>query len=227
MQTEVQPVTAARGGRGSLVIRDKTSDLSLALATLSNHWATGDDEYHLADLHVSGVFVDIGAHIGVVALAVLLDNPEARAILVEPIPENMALARQTMELNGLDERVTFVQAAVGTTQVRYGTDLDDRFVGNLGYNDGPTIATEEVTLAQLVKMAGGHIDALKTDCEGGEWSLLAEPEVADVALIFGEWHGHHHDFSGPERLLDLLGPTHEVDVLSDDGGVGLFRAVRR
>ncbi|HUQ63803.1 MAG TPA: FkbM family methyltransferase [Acidimicrobiales bacterium] len=227
MDTEVQPVTAARGGRGQLVIRDETSDLSLALATLSNHWATGDDEYGLADLHIEGVFVDVGAHIGVVSLAVLLDNPEATAILVEPIPENMALARETMALNDLTSRVTFVEAAVGTKTVRYGTDLDDRFVGNLGYNDGPTITTEKVTLAQLVKMAGGRIAALKTDCEGGEWSLLDSRSVGKVERIFGEWHGHDHDFSGPERLHRLLDVTHEVTVLSDDGGVGLFRAVAR
>jgi FkbM family methyltransferase len=224
---ETETVTSARGNTGYIIIRDKTSDLSLVLGTLSNSWARGDDEYGLRDLYVSGVFVDVGAHIGVVSLAVLLDNPEATAILVEPIPENMALARQTMAENGLLERVTFVEAAIGTTQVRYGSDLDDRFVGNLGYNDGPTITTAKVTLAQLVRMAGGRIAALKTDCEGGEWALLGSKSVAKVDRIFGEWHGHGLDFSGPQRLHRLLDATHEVEVLSDDGGIGLFRAVRR
>lgn len=227
MDYHLEYVQTKRGNDGQINVRDGTSDLSLALGSFSNHWAVGGDEYGLADLHISGVFVDIGAHIGVVSLAVLLDNPEATAILVEPFPENLGMARETMAANGLSERCTFIQAAVGRRDITYGgEDADDRFVGNIGSHDGPTIRAELVTLPQLVKMAG-HIAALKTDCEGGEWAFLRSKAVADVDLIFGEWHGSSSNRDGSSRLHRLLDRTHDIVAFSDDGGVGLFRAVRR
>lgn len=221
-------VISRRGQTGVIYVRDGTSDLSLALGTFSNSWATGDDEYDLENLHVSGVFVDIGAHIGVVSLAVLFDNPEASAILVEPFPENLAMARQTMETNGLADRTSFIEAAVGRGDIRYGgEDADDRYVGNIGSHTGPTIQAPIVTLPQLVKMAGGRIAAMKLDCEGGEWKFLTSKMVRHVDLIFGEWHGYTKKFDGPTRLRKLLDPTHDFTLLTDVGGIGLFRAVRR
>lgn len=219
-------VRSPRGASGVINVRPGTSDLSVVFSTFSDRFTAGDDEYGLADLHVSGVFVDVGAHIGTVGLAVALDNPGVRVILVEPFPENMALAKQTFADNGIE--ATFVTAAVGVTQVRYGGDQqNDRFIGNLGDNTGQTITAERVTLPQLVKMAGGRIDAMKVDCEGGEWGLLRSKSVAKVGLIFGEWHGYTATQTGSERLHDLLDATHDITYLTDDGGVGLFRAVRR
>ncbi len=227
----LETIISRRGTRGLIYVRDETSDLSLALGTFSNEWAIGDDEYNLSEVFVSGVFVDIGAHIGVVALAVLLDNPGATAILVEPIPENLAMARETMAINGLGLRASFVQAAVGNKDIRYGTVEDDRFVGNIGSHEGETIRAELVELPHLVEMAGGHIAALKIDCEGGEWGFFqpsrAKGALAHVDLIFGEWHGTTKRLDGPKRLHKLLDATHDITMVTDVGGIGLFRAVRR
>ena len=219
-------VRTPRGTWGDIAIRDGTSDMSLVLGTFSNQFHAGHDEYELLDLVTDGPFVDVGAHIGTVALAVLLDNPSATAILVEPFAENVAMCRQTLEANGLTDRAVVVKGAVGTNVIRYGTTEDDRYIGNIGTHRGKTIRTRLLSLAQLVKMAGGAIDVLKLDCEGGEWSFLASPALRDVRMVLGEWHGHVEG-SGPDALRRLLEPTHEVTKLTDDGGIGLFRAVRR
>ena len=227
MDYHLEYVRTKRGNDGQINVRDGTSDLSIGLGTFSNHWAVGHDEYDLADLHVNGVFVDIGAHIGVVSLAVLLDNPEATAILVEPFPENLEMARATMAANGLSERCTFIQAAVGRKDITYGSEsADDRYVGNIGSHDGRTIRADLVTLPQLVKMAG-HIAALKTDCEGGEWAFLRSKALDHVDLVFGEWHGSTTNRDGSSRLHRLFDRTHDLVQITDDGGIGLFRAVRR
>jgi FkbM family methyltransferase len=223
----LEVVTTRRGQTGVIYVRDQTSDLSLALGTFSNSWATGDDEYDLEHLHVEGVFVDIGAHIGVVSLAVLMDNPGAQAILVEPIPENLAMARRTMAENALADRASYVEAAVGRSTISYGTTEDDRFVGNIGSHAGEVIVAPLVTLPQLVKMAGGRIAAMKLDCEGGEWNFLRSSAIRHVDLIFGEWHGTTKRRDGPTRLRALLDATHDFTLLTDVGGIGLFRAVRR
>jgi hypothetical protein len=129
--------------------------------------------------------------------------------------------------NGLTDRCTFVQAAVGGTRITLGSDeVDDRWVGNLGGHGGRTIRTDRVTLPQLIEMAGGAIDVLKVDCEGGEWSLL-RADLSPVRVILGEWHGYTVTLKGPERLHRLLHRTHDLEYVTDGGGVGLFRAVRR
>lgn len=228
MDPHLEPVHTSRGTNGYISVRDNTSDMSLVFGSFSNRWTLGDDEYGLKDLTVEGVFVDVGAHIGIISLAVLLDNPKATAILVEPIPENVALARRTMMANTLDGRVKFVEAAVGSGTIRYGgVDADDRFVGNIATHSGHVIQAKVVTLAQLVKMAGGHIAAMKVDCEGGEWEFLNSKALKDVGLIFGEWHGSGSDYNGPDRLRGLLDATHEIVNLTDVGGIGLFWAVPR
>lgn len=228
MDPHLEPVHTKKGTNGFISVRDQTSDMSLVFGTFSNRWTLGDDEYDLDHLVVDGVFADVGAHIGIISLAVLLDNPNAKAILVEPIPENIALARRTMMANNFDDRVTFVEAAVGTDSIRYGGDeADDRYVGNIGTHDGHTITVKTITLPALVKLAGGRIAAMKIDCEGGEWGFLDSKALSKVDTIFGEWHGSGDEFNGPERLRALLDPTHEITSLTDVGGIGLFRAVPR
>jgi FkbM family methyltransferase len=220
-----QALISPRGRTGVLSVRDGTSDLSIAFSTFHDRWTQSDDEYGLRDLDFVGWVLDVGAHVGTVGIAILLDNPEAKVIFVEPVPENAELIRSSLRANELQGEV--IEASVGTDTIVLGTTADDRWVGNLGHNDGAVLTVPTVTLTELVERCGGHVAALKTDCEGGEWQLLDSPAVAACDYIFGEWHGDGHKFNGPARLTAMLEGTHEVTILSDDGGVGLFRAVRR
>jgi FkbM family methyltransferase len=226
MSYHLEEIITPHGARGVLAVRDGTSDLSIALSTLSAKHMRGDDEYRLRRRDFKGTFVDVGAHIGAVSLAVLLDHP-ITAILVEPVAENVELLRATIRANDLSRRAMIIEAAVGTDTIRVGSSLDDRWVANLGYNDGETRKVSTVTLPYLVALSGGHIDSLKTDCEGGEWGLFASGGLADVDYIFGEWHGHNRDYVGPRRLHLALDETHDVIRITDQGGIGLFEAVRR
>lgn len=235
MRRSATPATSPRGAPAVLLSRDGTSDLSIAGSSWGMWGSGGDDEYHLAQLRVDGVFVDIGAHIGTVTLAVLADNPAATAICVEPLAENCEVIVDTMEANGFAERVTVLQAAIGPGDdvvIHYGYSgsayLDNhRFVGGIdgGKDAHAAVTVPTVTLARLVAWADGAIDALKLDCEGCEWLALADPAVADCRVIFGEWHGDKG--GGFPAIADLLERTHELEVLADLGGTGIFRATRR
>lgn len=224
------PLRTPRGVPAILEARDDTSDLAVIGSTFAGVAGSGlVDEYHLADLHITGRFVDVGAHIGAVTVAVLLDNPEATAVCVEPIPENVAVLRANLAHNGLTDRATVIEGAVGTGVVFYrwsGTaNLEsNRYISNLAgtvwgqAHPHTELAVREVKLRELLPC-----DAMKLDCEGGEWRLFRQRGFAKVPLVFGEYHGG----PGPDGVVAALGRTHDVTFGHSDEMTGAFRAVAR
>jgi FkbM family methyltransferase len=225
-QIEVHDVRTPRGHHARMGCRAGTSDLATVGSTFEL-WGQLHDEYGTADIFLDdGAFVDVGAHIGSVAIAVLLDNPRAHAICVEPLPENVELLRANARRNGVNERLHVVEGAAGrgkTVVVRYGPDDAHRYIANIRGATGEYVTVPAITLAQIVRLAGGRIDAMKIDCEGGEYALFAaKPEtLRKVGRITGEYHG------GEQPLLDLLDRTHAVTVTRGDRYVGHFEAVPR
>lgn len=219
-------VRTPRGKRAVMGTRVGTSDLATVGSTFEL-WGNLHDEYGTAGISTDGVFVDVGAHIGSVAIAVLLDNPKARAICVEPLPENVELLWTNAERNGVADRLQIVEKAAGKGRrvaVRYGKD-EHRYIANIRGATGEFVETDAVTLASLLRLAGGRIDHLKTDCEGGEYALFGEASratLAKVGRIVGEYHG------GAGDIVHALAPTHEVTIHpSADQYVGAFVAVPR
>lgn len=219
-----------RGAPARLATRSQTSDYSVLGATFEG--VAGSplvDEYGLADLHISGRFVDVGAHIGSVTVAVLLDNAHTTAVLVEPIPENVAVILANLAANGLADRATVIAGAVGTDVVYYGFEgnehlMSNRYVANItGHIDGEKVVStalpvRRVTLDELLPAA-----AMKLDCEGGEWSLFDDPRITQVPIVFGEWHGD----PGADRIREVFGATHDVTTVPGEQGNGNFWAVAR
>lgn len=209
-----------------MLVRPGTSDLAVVGSTFADVAGAGlVDEYGLAGLHVEGRFADVGAHIGSVTVAVLLDNPGATAVCVEPVPENADVLRRNLQANGLADRAEVVEAAFGATAVHYGFSGDEvavtnRFIGNLNIpaRVESVARVREATLDDVLPA-----EALKTDCEGGEWALLADPRIAQVPTVLGEYHGR----PGPEGVLAALGATHDVTFSDAGGWAGNFRAVAR
>jgi FkbM family methyltransferase len=210
-------VHSPRGKSVRLHYREETSDLATIGSTF-RLWGSSNDEYRLADIHSDGLMVDVGGHIGSVCIAYLVDNPEARAVAVEPLPENVDMISLNAESAGVDDRLVIIEGALGSTTVRYG-HTDHRYIGNIGGADGEVVTVPEVTLTDIIEKHG-PVSVLKTDCEGGEWALLADPAIADVPLIIGEYHSF-----GPVALHALLDATHDVTAGTEP--TGNFRAVRR
>jgi len=230
-------VVSPRGNHVTMAFRDGTSDLSLIYSSLSFPWAVGDpkfDEYGLADIHVAGMGLDIGACIGSVTASLLADNPDLQMITVEPLAENVAVIRAMVELNGWRDRCRIIEGAIGPGErvsIAHGYDSTDygrtnRYIGNLSeQRDAEVHQSIDVrawSLDELVFTAGGEVAIAKFDCEGCEWTALANPAVAQLAYITGEWHGDPQ-LPGLHALLDA---THEVTGAAQ-GATGIFRAVRR
>ena len=217
--------------------RAETNDWNTISSTMHPH-----DEYAIPQ-GIRGVAVDLGAYLGSVAIGLALDNPDLRVIAVEPVPPNAELIRRNIETNGLQDRVQLIQGAIGAPSddeitVWYGyrgnmTAEHHAFVGNstLAYDNGGELEHEEavyrrISLSDLVELAGGHIDWLKIDTEGGEWAFLSDRDALDkVGTITGEWHPVRGHVIGD--VLALLDPTHIVTFSGPQTGPGGFIATRK
>lgn len=191
-----------------------------------------EDEYGLGHLPLRGKLVfDIGAHIG--GLTVLAAVRGARVVAVEPVPPNAELVRRNAGLNEVAHLVTVIEAVAGPpgTEIRWGFAGDavtnaHAFIGSTEYTEDACEVWEPpaITLLQMM-LTYGRPDVLKLDCEGGEWSILAELEAREVPLIVGEWHPvHDHQRAS---IDGWLGETHDLTYTGPEAGPAGFRAVLR
>lgn len=225
-------VLSPRGRLVSFAVRGDTNDAALV------HGILDEDEYRLRDLpDLDGWALDIGAHIGTVAVALAKDHPGLRVIAVEPVPDNAALIRENAAKNGLAIEVLaeaagpIGQATVACHFAYHDVPAQDanyvdqnRYIGNIWHErgDGERIDAPATTLRALAERFGAtEFRLVKIDCEGCEWDFLAADAELCVEII-----GEYHD-SPPERIVALLSATHDVTILDDHGGTGIFRAVRR
>lgn len=225
-----------RGVPVLVTLRDNTNDYNTASSTLGTN-----DEYGLAPLFLTGDVLDIGGYLGTVGIAIAVDNPETRVVIVEPVPENADLCERNAAAAGVSDRVTVYRGAigprgVGTSEIRFRYVGDENlehhaFVGNssLAYTDGggiqhETLEVETLGLQALLDRFGMTEPAfVKIDCEGAEWPFLETATLASLRrlpLIVGEAHpiGDHV----VKDIVARLSKTHDVTV---DGW--LFRAVRK
>ena len=172
-------------------VRPGTNDHNVCHSILT------EDEYRINDLTpMSGLALDVGAHIGAATVALCALNPDLRVVAVEALPANVELLR--LNTAPYAERVTIIEAAAGTNPVvRWdGADQTHRFIGNMN-GDGSSYSGDTVSLSQIVDEYG-PIRFLKIDCEGCEDTFLDDPAIGQVERIHGEWH------NGPEVRLRFL-----------------------
>jgi len=137
--------------------------------------------------------VDIGANTGAASIWFLQQASRASVLAVEPAQDTNERLRLNLARNGLLRRVEVVRLAVGA----------DRGTGYLVSGENSMIArtlTAPVTgaepvdfagLEHVVALAGGTVDLMKVDCEGGEYGFLTgapSETLGRVGAIIGEYH---------------------------------------
>ncbi len=176
-------------------------------------------ELGLADRAIRGTFVDVGANIGTSTITALLEHGFRDALACEPAPGNYRLLRLNAMLNGLDDRVRTVPAAVSDREGPLHLSLHRANSGGnavvaTGTKKPPrwdsTIAVEGTTLDALVKSG----------------VLVAE----DVGLVWIDVQGHEgHVLQGASSLVERGVPIvleFHPGMLSRAGGLhGLEEAV--
>ena len=218
-------------------IREGTNDFNTVNSCLGDN-----DEYHLRGLRIEGLALDIGGYLGSVAVPLLIDNPAAHVICVEPIPENLDLIARNAKANDVTSRLTLIAGAVGQSgqpvSISYRfeggeNELHHAFVGNANTVQADTVPHQIVTYAALGLgdlIDDREVEWTKIDCEGGEWGFLADGGLVHLATIVGEFHPTalpDGTTGSQDRLRALLEPTHAVTFTGPQSGPGGFTAVRR
>src|SRR6266550_4558625 len=102
-------VQSPRGNDVTVHYREDTSDLS-TIGSSFRLWGNLVDEYQLGSLPpLTGLAIDVGAHIGTVTLALLADHPDLRVTAVEPLPDNLDVLRASLAENGWTDRATVIK----------------------------------------------------------------------------------------------------------------------
>jgi FkbM family methyltransferase len=137
-----------------------------------------------------GVMIDLGANIGSVTLDCASRSRRLRVHAYEPNPLTNRVLRRNIEVNGLADRVTVHDEAVGREpgQVRLWTNVNSMAVTAYGV-DPPTpeaVATSVplIDLNEVVRRAGGGpITLLKMDTEGAEADTLEGATPATLEAL--------------------------------------------
>jgi FkbM family methyltransferase len=188
------------------------------------------------------VIFDVGANIGVFTAWAGSVAPNARIFSFEPWPPSYARLVRHVEANGLGDRVTALNVALGGeagTRHMGGSDVDspnrriDLHAAGAGAAPAETgVAVECRTLADVLDELGvAELDLLKMDIEGGEYeTLLTTPTsvLRRIKSINLEYHEVPADLGyTKEALFDHLSDAgHTATHVSEDQyrtGVALFR----
>jgi FkbM family methyltransferase len=159
------------------------------------------DEYGLGECPTEpATILDIGANIGLFALAARGRYPEANIHCYEPNPRALPYLRS----NAYGAKFTVYAEAVGANNGRVQiVDMGDS-------NQAATVDVEgagiskvgfEVAVGRL-----GYVDLLKLDCEGAEWDIFRSQEAwRMVRELRMEYHlVHNHTVNDVKESLAAL-----------------------
>jgi len=142
-------------------------------------------EYKFYDLQENDIVMDIGANVG--GFAMFVSKTVKQVYAIEPI--TLDLLKSNIILNNINN-ISVINKCLGNgvTTVEWMGKHYER-VGS--------------TLTELIASCGGHVDFLKCDCEGGEWSIQSE-ELKDIRRLEIEVHNTDgkHNFDDFLKMLD-------------------------
>jgi len=135
----------------------------------------------------SGVLLDLGANIGMASVWLAKKFSFSQVIAVEPDPNNAALVRGNLKLNGISGEV--LEAAIGpkdgTARFQF-SELSN--LGRLSENGSlvPMISMDTI----IRRFPGTRFPLIKIDVEGGEQDLFDGPAgwLAHTDAIIIEFH---------------------------------------
>jgi FkbM family methyltransferase len=137
----------------------------------------------------SAVLLDVGANLGMIAIAAIRFGYATSAVTIEPAPDTVRLLRRNVAQNGLADRVIVVEAAA--------TDIDGTAplaLSSITYGDH-RVASSGIGDRATVNVSARRIDDILDDLDPGLASR--------IALVWMDVQGHEYRaLRGAQRLLN-------------------------
>jgi FkbM family methyltransferase len=217
------------GGSERILIRHHNHEDSFILSEIFEGTSTYEipAAVHAALGHDVSKVVDIGGNIGFASLWFARAFPNASFTIIEADATNADVLEQTMALNDMNPRVTVIRAAAGAQ------DGELEFISGLGGRSHVArpgqAATTRVPMIDALPLLA-DCDVLKLDIEGGEWPILTDARLADIALRaicleYHLWNCPGSDPTATARALLKHARFHVVE-LREEGHGGVIWAVR-
>ena len=164
--------------------------------------ATHNYGLHLLDLEPGSIVMDIGAHVGVVAIYLAKKYDEITVHCYEPDPVNFTRLERNIIANGVEDSIIAINKAIS---------FDGRMLNLRGDYSGQmsalgdghrSVTVESITLSDALQDID-RLAVLKIDCEGMEYEILENSLelMGRVDRLIGEFHfarGH-----SPSELIEL------------------------
>jgi FkbM family methyltransferase len=165
--------------------------------------------------------LDIGANVGIFALAARRAFPDAVIHSYEP---NGSLERY-LKVQMHAARTTCFLEAVAREDGKVSMHLAEDSVTSRSENtDSGEIPA--VSFRKTIERLGGNVDFAKVDCEGAEWEFLEDLEawrrVRQMSMEYHLTDGHTHEDA--DRAMDRLG--FRVTSITRAPTFGLLQALR-
>jgi FkbM family methyltransferase len=172
--------------------------------------------------------LDLGGNIGLFGAFAFGRFAVHEMTSLEPDPENAALLERTIAANQARDRWQLERVAAsnapGRMRFLHGRFADSR----RAEADEGGIEVESVDVFSL----DHRVDLLKMDIEGGEWTILGDPRLADLEarILVMEWHWRsapREDAHGAAlALLEAAGYDIHLDRVDPPGHTGVIWASR-
>ena len=226
---------AVRTADGFVLVPRSDTTLLLMLCDAGPQGLEPGTRRLLTRLLVSGMmFVDVGAHIGLLTLAgARAVGPQGRVVAFEPTPITFDLLIRALAISGLGDRVEAQRLACGARAERRAFHVAT-VLGHSSLLEPATVGSDrgvqriEVDVVRLddVLPTGARVDVVKIDVEGAELDVLAGMtrilgENPDLAIIaeFGPAHLRRARIT-PEAWFEAFHmhglEAYAIDELSDE-----------
>ena len=167
------------------------------------------DCYRLVELPAPDLIIDGGGNTGMFLLAAQARWPAARLISCEPVPQNLELLREHVELNRLsvDTLGVCLGGKSGEASFYCREANQGSFTSDLAYDR--VISVGVIPLSQICRPQMHERTLIKLDIEGAEVEVLEEFLERDWSrtIIVGELHGQSHSRRRLGPLLKRRGWT--------------------
>lgn len=145
------------------------------------------------------VFVDVGANVGALSLAVAVCRPDAQIVCIEADPEIAALLRRNVTDNGRSNVTTLncLAGPIDDPQVSFYRAPTAKYgMGSIGpqFNAEPVLLAQRPLDALLDELTLEQVEVVKLDIEGAEYGALqglsrrlTSPSPPVIVFEFADW----------------------------------------